>query len=111
MTALDAMPWIGAPACEWHPQATGRPCGQPATWHLTTHDFTHLSRPPDPSHTRTWMICADCALNVMGWAKQAHADGEGFSCKVCRHDFVPALGAFIKSHGEIADKSQDVSYG
>lgn len=110
MTDLQtALPWLGASPCEWTPQGATSPCGAPSTWHLTTHDFTPGCT--DPEATRLWLMCADCALNVLGWAKQAHADGDGFNCKSCHHMFVPALGAFIKSHGELGDPRQDVVYG
>lgn len=103
------MPWLGSPTCDWVPKNGTEVCGQLATWQVVTHDFVHEDN-RDPNAIRAWMMCADCALQVLQWAKKAQADGDGFHCRDCSTVIVPALGGFIISHGQLDDPEKDVRY-
>lgn len=104
-----SQPWIASPRCGWTPKQARTVCGELATWHMTTHDFTHQP-PGDPNGRRAWMLCADCALTVLAWALQAHADGDGIYCRGCDVMLAPVLGAFVLGHGELADPESDVYF-
>lgn len=105
-----ALPWIGSPRCEWTPRKAHTVCGELATWHITTHDFTHQPPGADPNARRLWLLCADCALAVLTWAKTGHDAGDGFMCRGCNTLIKPALGGFVISHGELAHPKHDVDY-
>lgn len=91
--------------CEWQ-RYTAAPCGAPATWSVTTHDFNS----PDPNAVRIWLMCPDCTLALLKWAQREDEQEAGTFCRGCDALISPTLGAFIIAHAELARPDEDTRY-
>lgn len=100
------LPNLPAPRCEWETLHATKPCGAPATWTITLHDFESTDR----DDTRVFFMCPDCAVKVITWAKDLHDREKGVDCRGCRSHIAPMCGGVLIGYGELAYPDRDVRY-